>query len=122
VDRVLEADEAHVVSEHTVREGPLAARGALWEGALVEGLAQTAAVFDALARAARGAPPPRRGLLVGVRGFQVLARPAVGERVRYEVRLVRRMEPLVLVDGRALRAGSGELLAEGRFKFYVEEA
>lgn len=86
----------------------------LWELALIEGLAQTAAAL----RSGQGAPPAP-GMLVGVRRMELLARPAPGERVRYRVRLVRDLPPLTLVEGEARVESTGALLCRGELKFHA---
>jgi 3-hydroxymyristoyl/3-hydroxydecanoyl-(acyl carrier protein) dehydratase len=109
VDRVLEASDSKAAAEHTVRSGEE------WEGLLIEGLAQTAAVLDSCHG---GRKRPGAGLLVGLRAFEIRRLPRAGERVEFRVELIRRLAPLVLVHGRAV-AGE-ELLAEGELKFFIE--
>ena len=69
--RVLETVEAleprRAAASFVVRAGPLTRAGRLWSGALLEGLAQTAALLGA-GMAGEGPPAPIRGLLVGLRG------------------------------------------------------
>lgn len=109
IDRVLSrsADEADALRVATEEDR--------WEGALIEGLAQTAAL---LVRAdARAAPP----LFVGLRDFVVRRRPRPGEVLRFSVRLERAALPLVRVHGVA--AGDDPLpLAEGALSFHVGTA
>lgn len=102
-------------AERAVAEGA----GREWEGALIEGLAQTAGVLNAVDAMSRGVRAGL-GMLVGVRGFSIRRLPRAGERVTYEVALIRRLAPLTLVHG-AARAGA-ESLAEGELKFYAGEA
>ena len=88
----------------------------MWEGSLIEGLAQTAAILNSQHDQA-----PGRGLLVGLRKLSIRRRPAAGEVVHYRVELIRRLAPLVLVRGVAT-SPTGELFAEGELKFFVEPA
>jgi len=102
-----------------VAAGPLTRGGReLWSGALIEGLAQTAALLGA-ALAGEGAEPrPIRGLLVGLRKF-VLGRPVqLGEEVSCSVTLVTQLGGGVLVSGQAKVAE--EVVASGRLQFVME--
>lgn len=119
IERIVETDLEHAVAERVVREGShVDDRGELWEGALVEGLAQTAAVLNAFADREQGRRSGK-GMLVGVRKFDVTRRPRLGERIVFRVELIRRIIPLTLMRCEA-RCGD-EVLARGEMKFYVEE-
>jgi len=120
LDRVLSADGATALAERTVRAGPETDEaGELWEQVLVEGIAQTAAALHS--RSARaGGRRIARGMLVGVSRLRFHRRARVGERIEFRVELIRELRPLSLVHGTALVGG--EVLAEGDFKFYVEDA
>jgi 3-hydroxymyristoyl/3-hydroxydecanoyl-(acyl carrier protein) dehydratase len=127
VDRILDASETHSLCEFDVRAGPHVTDGHLWEATLVEGLAQCAAVMQAFPRSsADGAAAPREkakagvGMLVGIRKFEVLRRPRVGERITWRVDLIRRLGAFLLAEGRASCAG--EPVATGELKFYWETA
>lgn len=98
---------------------PDPAAGGLWELVLVEGLAQTAAALRAGRDAGR---PARRAMLVGLRDLELFGRAVAGERVRFEVRVVRDLPPLTLVEGEARLESSGALLCRGELKFHVEPA
>jgi len=86
-----------------------------WEGWLVEGLAQTAALLNA-----EGYNETGKGMLVQVRRFEFFRLPQAGERLTLRVDIVRRLPPLTLSTGR-VTAGS-ETLAQGELKFYLEVA
>ena len=118
LDRIVETGPEHAVTERVVRQGSDVDGGALWEEALVEGLAQTAAVLNALADREQGRRSGK-GMLVGVRKFDVNRRARLGERILFRVELIRRITPLTLMRGEA-RCGD-EILARGELKFYVEE-
>jgi hypothetical protein len=60
-------------------------------------------------------------VLVGVRDLELHRVGRVGERVRYDVEVVRRLPPLVLIHGKAVAVADGELLGEGDLKFFVQE-
>ncbi len=111
LDRFSRADAAGAEAETTVRAGPHAPGGALWEGALVEGLAQSAAGIHA---SAGGSELP---LLTGLRDLEVLRTPRVGERVTYQVSVARRLGPLVIIAG-AARVGD-EVVARGELTFFA---
>jgi predicted hotdog family 3-hydroxylacyl-ACP dehydratase len=102
-----------------VATGPLTRGQELWSGALIEGLAQTAALLGAaLSGGEGGAPQPIRGLLVGLRKF-VLGRPVkIGEEVTCAVTLVTQLGGGVLVQG--LATVDGETVASGRLQFVME--
>jgi 3-hydroxymyristoyl/3-hydroxydecanoyl-(acyl carrier protein) dehydratase len=82
---------------------------------LIEGLAQTAAVLNGTHEDSRG-----RGLLVGLKNLRMYRRVRVGERLRFEIDLIRRLPPLVLTRGRA--SVGDEVVAEGELKFFVESS
>ncbi len=119
VDRIREIGDQWVVAERLVEPGPeVSAEGLLWEGVLIEGLAQTASVLHAHAAHLEGSRVAR-GMLVGLSHLVFHRQARVGERIEYHVELTRLLEPVSLVHGVA-RAG-GEVLAEGDLKFYIEQ-
>ncbi|MHC4818188.1 MAG: hypothetical protein ACYTF8_09055 [Planctomycetota bacterium] len=118
IDRIVETAREHAVAERVVREGSDVDAGELWEEALVEGLAQTAAVLNAFADREQGRKSGK-GMLVGVRKFDITRRARLGERILFRVELIRRITPLTLMRCEA-RCGD-EILARGEMKFYVEE-
>ena len=109
IDRILEVDDEHAITEQVVRDN--------WEGWLIEGLAQTAAVLNEHEEEKSGLASSK-GMLVGVRKFDITRSPREGETVRMRIDLIRRITPLTLMRCEA-RAGD-ELLATGELKFYVE--
>lgn len=115
VDVVVHADDDGAACEHLVRAGPHLCDGVFWEGGLIEGLAQTAGVFEGM----RQRRQPALGLLVGVRDFQVLRRPAPGERVRFAVTTEKRLGPVSLLHGVA--SVGGDTVAAGVLKFFLAE-
>lgn len=121
IDRILALSADEAVCELEVRDGDHLVDGALWEGSLIEGLAQTAAALNGRfqTEAAGGAPAAEslRGLLVGLRGLTVTRRPRAGERVQFRVTLIKRLGPMILVAGEA--RCDDEVLAGGRLKFFV---
>ena len=117
IDRIVEVDETHAVSERVVVPGGDVDRGELWEPGLVEGLAQTAGLLNAYDEWLRGRPH-LGGMLVGIRRCRIGRRARVGETLVYRVDLIRRIAPLTLMRCEA-RVGE-EVLAHGEMKFYVE--
>ena len=114
IDRVLAVSTESAVAECHVNP----TQTALWEPALIEGFAQTAAVVNG----SQQRPTPgatQKGMLVGVRDLQILRLPRGGETIRYEVQLVKKLGALTLFQGRATI--EGEEIARGSLKFYVEE-
>lgn len=104
-------DLVEVTTEHTVARGR-ASFG--WEAWLIEGLAQTAALMNAVAYGIED-----KGMLVQVRKLSFYRAPIADEPVEYRVELVRMLPPLSLVTGE-VRDAAGELIAKGTLKFYVE--
>lgn len=119
IDRVVERGPEWIVCEQIVREGPHVERGRLWEGGLIEGLSQTAGILNGLHLKQPGAPA-HRGLLVGVKGLRIDRLPEPGERVRYRIELIRRLDPVTLMRGVA--SAGGLVIAEGQLKFFAEPA
>ncbi len=109
IDRIVEVDDEHAITEQV-------ARGS-WECWLIEGLAQTAAVLNKHDEKRTGAESTK-GMLVGVRKFDIIRPPRDGEVVTLRIDLIRRITPLTLMRAEA-RVGD-ELLASGELKFYVE--
>lgn len=119
VDRIREIGDQWVVAEHKVVSGPeIDEDGCLWEGVLIEGLAQTASVLHARAAHLEGRRVAR-GMLVGLSHLEFHRRARVGERIEYRIELTRLLEPVSLMHGVA-RSG-GEVLVEGDLKFYIEQ-
>jgi len=117
IDEVIRVDAEHAVAERLVREGPHTGEDGLqWEGALIEGLAQTAAAMNGHAQRS-GDQPPGEGLLVGVRGLVIARRARIGERIRFRVELIKRITPLTLVRGEV--TCGDEVIAAGELKFFV---
>lgn len=84
-----------------------------WEPALIEGLAQTAAVVHGNAAGAR-----HQGMLVGVRDFAIERAPRCGETVQFEVQLIKQLAPVTLFEGTV--SSGEETLATGNLKFFVQ--
>lgn len=120
LDRVVSLDPSEAVAEQDVAD-PAHLRGEeLWEGALIEGLAQTAALLAAAGPAAGDEPRPVRGMLVALRALELSRLPRRGETVRYVIRPQTRLGGAILVRGEA--AVGDEVVARGRLQFVVEPA
>jgi 3-hydroxymyristoyl/3-hydroxydecanoyl-(acyl carrier protein) dehydratase len=118
LDRVEDLSSTRARASFQVVAGPLMRGEELWEGALIEGLAQTAALLGASLDGGDEGPQPIRGLLVGLRRFELGRAVRLGERVDCEVELVTRLGGGVLVAGRA-QVGE-EVVASGRLQFVIE--
>jgi predicted hotdog family 3-hydroxylacyl-ACP dehydratase len=99
VERVVSADDVSAETELTVREGSWLRGGALAPEALVEALAQTAAVYAGLA--ARGGAAPRAGYLAGMSRFEFPSAARPGDVVRLSVRVETKIGDLVAFEGTA---------------------
>ena len=106
VDELLEYSPEHAIARATARHA--------WEPWLIEGLAQTAALLNAV-----GYADEHKGMLVQVRKFDVTRPPREGEELRYRVDLVARVAPIHLMTGE-VHGENGELLARGELKFFLE--
>ncbi|MBL4847035.1 MAG: hypothetical protein JKY65_16060 [Planctomycetes bacterium] len=118
LDQVEELSSTRVRASFLVRAGPLTRGEQLWSGALIEGLAQSAALLGASMEGEESGPQPIRGLLVGLRRFEFGRAVRLGERVDCQVELVTRLGAGVLVSGTAW-VGQ-ELVASGRLQFVME--
>lgn len=117
---MLAVDEDHAEAERDVQGGPQVVDGALWEPALIEGLAQTAAVVNGHASSEGSADgPTKEGMLVGLRRFKVHGVVRDGQRVTYRVTLLKKLGPLTLFEAEA-RVGE-RVVAAGQMKFWVDE-
>ncbi|MCA8961758.1 MAG: hypothetical protein KDC38_14640 [Planctomycetes bacterium] len=114
LDRCVHCDADTAITETDLGPSAHLCDGEFWEGGLIEGLAQTTALLQG--RATRR-PKREPGLLVGLKRFTFHRCPQRGETVRFEVRVVRDLPPMTLVDCRAF--SGAELLAEGTMKFYL---
>lgn len=117
IDRILDVDAEHAVTERVVVPGDHMDGDKAWELAIVEALAQTAAVLDAFQEHKEG-PRARHGMLVGIRRFRMGRRVGAGERIVFRVELVRRISPLTIMRCEA-KVGE-DVIASGEMKFYVE--
>ena len=118
VDELLEHSPEHAVARATARHA--------WEPWLIEGIAQTAALLNAVGYAdehsesgEHSEPGEHRGMLVQVRRFDIIRAPREGEELIYRVDLVARVAPIHLMTGE-VHGENGELLGRGELKFYLE--
>lgn len=118
IDRLLEAAPDRAVAECLFGEGPWSDGEEVWELALVEGLAQTAAAMVSAERRRRGERAPSSGMLVGLKRFEWKRRARIGERLEFRVELVKSLPPLAVVEG--IAAAGLEEIARGELKFFVE--
>lgn len=118
IDAVREYGPERITARRLVREGdPFVTTDGLEGAALIEVVAQTIAAGDALyARSKRGRVI--RGYLTGLTGVKVYSGAPVGSTIEVAAECLKRMEGMGLFDARAEIAG--HLIAEGRFKLYVD--
>lgn len=116
---LLALEDGHARAQRVVSPAAdVDAQGQLWEAALIEGIAQTAAAMHTAYARSRGRRVTR-GMLVALSRLDLLRLPHIGETVEYEVRLVRELDAISLVHGTA--RVEGETVAEGDFQFFTEE-
>jgi len=119
LDEIVSVSDERAVTRGRVSESALVDEGALWIPALIEGIAQSACVLNGYHDRVQGLVT-EKGMLVEVRKLDVLRAPRVGEAVDYHVDLIKRLLPLVLVNGAAFVGD--ECVARGELKFFVEVA
>jgi 3-hydroxymyristoyl/3-hydroxydecanoyl-(acyl carrier protein) dehydratase len=123
VDRLLYVDRSQARGERLVtvhsglRPGGSLLGDELLEVHLIEGLAQTAGGVNGFDARETGRTT-RAGWLVGIRNFAIQRRPRIGERVEFEVKILKKLGELVLFDCRA--SVGDETIAAGEMKFFVE--
>jgi predicted hotdog family 3-hydroxylacyl-ACP dehydratase len=118
IDTVTEYGPERIRAERTVRVGdPFVTDDGLDDSALLEVIAQTIAAGDALYARSKGGKV-LRGYLTGLTGVKLLGRAAVGETISVTADCLKRMEGMGLFDAKA--EADGRVLAEGRFKLFVD--
>ncbi len=106
IERVVAADELGATAELSVREGPWLRCGVLAPEALIEALAQTAAVYASVrARALASTSSPPAGHLAGIANFAFEAPARPGDLVVLAVKLERTFGQLVAFGARAYTRG-----------------
>jgi predicted hotdog family 3-hydroxylacyl-ACP dehydratase len=120
VDSVVEYGPQRITARRTVRQGePFVDSDGLDDAALLEVIAQTIAAGDALyAKSKKGRV--LRGYLTGMTGVAIHSRARIGETIEVSADCLKRMDGMGLFEARA--EASGRLLAEGRFKLFVDIA
>ncbi|MBX3475041.1 MAG: hypothetical protein KF754_11710 [Planctomycetes bacterium] len=118
IDAVTEYGPEVIRAIRTVRAGePFVTATGLEDAALIECIAQTIAAGDALyAQSKQGRVI--KGYLTGLTGLVIHGRAAVGETIAVHGQCLKRMDGMGLFDATA-HVGQ-RLLAQGRFKLYVE--
>lgn len=118
IDEVTQYGPEIICARRTVMAGqPFVTDRGLQDAALLECIAQTIAAGDALyARSKQGRV--LRGYLTGLTGVTIEGRVAVGETVEVHAQCLRRMDGMGLFDAKA--SVGQHLIAQGRFKLYVE--
>lgn len=118
IDALLEFGPARIRASRQVLDGqPFVADGCLDDAALLEVIAQTIAVGDAMYAQSMGGTV-MRGYLTGLTGVSIHGRAMVGETIEVTADCLKRMDGMGLFDIQA--TSNGRLLADGRFKLYVE--
>lgn len=118
IDAVTEYGPDVIRARRAVRAGdPFVTPLGLEDAALLEVIAQTIAAGDALyAQSKQGRVI--KGYLTGLTGVQITSRAQVGETVEVHGICLKRMDGMGLFDATA-KVGD-RLIAQGRFKLYVE--
>jgi predicted hotdog family 3-hydroxylacyl-ACP dehydratase len=118
IDQVIEYGAQRIVARRAVHQGqPFVHAGRLDEAALVEVIAQTMAAGDAMYAKSRGGEV-LRGYLTGLTGLRLSDRARVGETIEVAADCLKRMDGMGLFTVTA--TAGGRVIAEGRFKLYVE--
>lgn len=118
IDRLITHGAERIVAEHTIRDGrPFVDGGTLDTSALIEIVAQSIAVGDAKYARSKG-NRVERGYLTGVTGLTLHRNVHVGETLTINADCLRRMDGQGLFD--ASVTVEDEIIAEGRFKLFVE--
>jgi len=120
IDAVTEYGPTVIHAQRTVRAGdPFVTPQGLEDAALLECIAQTIAAGDALyAQSKQGRVI--KGYLTGLTGVQIHSRAQVGDLIDLHGECLKRMDGMGLFDATA-HVGQ-RLIAQGRFKLYVEIA
>lgn len=118
IDAVLETGPRHARCRRCVPEAQVDGQGLLPEPWVIEGLAQTGAVFAVAEQRGRG-QRTARGMLVGVRNMDFLAPIPAGAELEFRTELVKTLGALSLMRGEAFLAG--RCVARGQLKFHIEE-
>lgn len=120
IDAITEYGPEVIRAQRTVRANdPFVTAQGLEDAALLEVIAQTIAAGDALyAQSKQGRVI--KGYLTGLTGVQIHSRAQVGETIDVHGLCLKRMDGMGLFDTTA-KVGQ-RLIAQGRFKLYVEIA
>lgn len=119
IDEVIEVDAESAVVTKTFQEGDFGTRGAfVLDSILIECVAQAVAVLNGF-NAPSPPAPAARGLLVGISGFDFVARARTDIPLRISCKGTDRFGPFRLADGQVEQ--QGELVAKGSLKFYMAE-
>jgi 3-hydroxyacyl-[acyl-carrier-protein] dehydratase len=119
IDEVIEVSAESAVVTKTFQEGDFGTHGGLvLDSILIECVAQAVAVLNGFSALESGAPAAR-GLLVGIGGFEFLAKARTGIPLRISCKGTDRFGPFRLADGQVEQ--QGQLLANGSLKFYIAE-
>ena len=95
-----------------------AAGGAVIDTALVECVAQTVAAAQghrAKARGQSGGAPV--GMLIAITNFQIRSRPAINQKLRIEIRELKRLGPMLMISGSI--SCEGQPIASGELTLYA---
>lgn len=120
IDDVVEYGPGVIRASRVVRQGDVfVGADGLEDAALLEVIAQTIASGDALYARSKGGKVIK-GYLTGLTGVKIHARARVGANIEVRAECLKRMDGMGLFDTRA--TANGELIAEGRFKLFVDIA
>lgn len=117
VERLVSAGEDSFVTEFEIRPGNILVRDGLFsEAGMLENIAQSAALGFGYAGKKHG-QEPKIGYIGAISRVEVFTLPRVGDRMTTYVKVMHRLDPVVMVYGTCYRGE--EKLLEGEIKLVI---
>ena len=118
IDEVTDYGAERICAQRTIRGGdPFVEADGLNDAALLEVIAQTIAAGDAMYAQSKGGKVIK-GYLTGLTSVKIAGRAKVGDLVEVTADCLKRMDGMGLFEASA--SAGDRLLAEGRFKLFVD--
>lgn len=120
IDALLECTDETATATACFAEKPSAVeKGEVLEGALVECVAQTVAakLGSQSKKAGVTSPGGASGMLVAVSNFKIMMRPAAKETLKIDIRIRKRLGPMILVSANI--SCNGQIVAQGDLSLYA---